>query len=298
MKALPENLVIHYLSIDIPAETLDYFAKEKRDENNFLEPVILNKNTSTDTIKFLADFVSEKLAMMIADNQEKIIKDPEIIDRLEQNGNVHPSLIEKLRSFMDMFAPTEEEAIEELPELEEAAVEEALEELPELEEAPADYEQEMVKMPSDAEMEGHSYEEIEELKLTAYQRIQTMTVAEKIQEALKGSREARAMLIKDSNKLVATSVIKSPKISEDEIVKISASRSVSDEVLRLICNNKEWVRNYQVKFNLVNNPKTPIQISLRFMSFIRKKDLQMLSKSKMIPGVVALAAKNKLLKTN
>ena len=184
--------------------------------------------------------------------------------------------------------------IEERPALEEAPPEE--EAVPVEAEEPADYEQGMIKMLSAEEVESLSTEEIEEVKLTAYQRIQTMSVAEKIQEALKGSRESRTMLIKDTNKLVSTAVIKSPKITEDEIIKVSASRNVSEEVLRLICMNKEWTRNYQIKLNLVNNSKTPIAVSLRFLPFIRKKDILMISKSKMVSGVIALAAKKLTLK--
>jgi len=129
------------------------------------------------------------------------------------------------------------------------------------------------------------------MKLNTYQRIQVMSVAEKIQEALKGNKESRSILIKDTNKLVSSAVVKSPKMTENEVVKISSSRNAPEEVLRIICNKKEWVRNYQVKYNLITNPKTPQPVAIQFMSFLRKKDLETIGKSKMVPSIIATTAR-------
>jgi hypothetical protein len=309
LDTLPDRMILTSLTLNIPPHVLNYFAKTKRDNEQCLEAIILNRHTATNTIKDLAGTVSEKLAMMIADNQERIIKDPEIVERLEGNPNVHVSLIERLKSFLNLFASTEEEAetapAQEMLPVEERPVEpskpvsmevEFIEEAEEEEPEPEDYTQGITKSPSEDEMQMYSSEEIEELKQSTYQRIQSMSIAEKIQEALKGSREARAILIKDANKLVSSAVIKSPKITEDEIVKITASRSISDEVLRLICMKDEWLRNYQVKLNLVNNPKTPFHTVMKYMNFLHKRDLIAVSKSKMVPTQVALTAKKMVAK--
>ncbi len=126
------------------------------------------------------------------------------------------------------------------------------------------------------------------------QQIVRMTVAEKIKLALTGGKEAREVLIKDSNKMVSMSVLKNPRITEDEVIKLTASKSTPDELLREVARNKEWLKNYRIKYNLVTNPKTPLHLSMRLMSHLFEKDLQKLAKSKSIPSALAVAARKVL----
>ncbi len=126
------------------------------------------------------------------------------------------------------------------------------------------------------------------------QQIARMTVAEKIKLALTGGKEAREVLIKDSNKMVSMSVLKNPRITEDEVIKLTASKSTPDELLREVARNKEWLKNYRIKYNMVTNPKTPLHLSMRLMSHLFEKDLQKLAKSKNIPSALAVAARKVL----
>ena len=124
-----------------------------------------------------------------------------------------------------------------------------------------------------------------------YQKIQFMTVVDKIKLAMTGNKEARALLIRENNKMVARCVIRNPRISEDEVVKIAMSRNTSDEILREISRNEEWLKNYKIKKGLVTNPKTPIPISLKHMNYLRERDIRDLSKSRGVANVVRSAAK-------
>jgi hypothetical protein len=116
-----------------------------------------------------------------------------------------------------------------------------------------------------------------------FAKIQKMTVAEKVRFAIKGGREARALLIKDPNKLVSRNVLANPKITEQEIELIAQSKNVSEEVLRAIACNKSWVRNYAVMLSLVNNPRTPIGITMGFVKNLKTRDLGIISKNRNIP---------------
>lgn len=124
-----------------------------------------------------------------------------------------------------------------------------------------------------------------------YQRVQTMSVPEKIQLALKGDKEARGLLLRDSNKLVTTAVIKSPKISESEVQQIARSTNVDGELLRIISQKREWMNKYKTKLGLANNPKTPLDISLKLLTSLRARDLSFLAKSKNVPTVLSKKAK-------
>jgi hypothetical protein len=134
------------------------------------------------------------------------------------------------------------------------------------------------------ELAEHEYESL-------YHKILQMGVTEKIKLAMLGSREARDILVRDSNKLVATAVVKSPKIQESEIEAISKSRSVAEEVLRQIAANNDWMKSYVIKHNLCANSKTPIAIAMKFLTHLREMDLRRLARSKNISSAVATHAR-------
>jgi hypothetical protein len=123
-----------------------------------------------------------------------------------------------------------------------------------------------------------------------------MTIAQKIALAQKGNKTIRTHLVKDRNKLVATSAIKNPGVNEAEVVTIAGNRAVCDDVIRIISQNREWTRNYQVKLALITNPKTPLASSMRLLNSIRAGDLKNLAKSKNIPSALATAAKKLIQK--
>jgi hypothetical protein len=127
-----------------------------------------------------------------------------------------------------------------------------------------------------------------------YQKIQTMTVSEKLDLARKASKEARTILMRDSNKLVQLAVVNSPKITESEIIAIAANRQVTEDVLREIGMNREWLRNYQVRLALVNNPKTPLTIAMAQVTYLNQRDLGLLAKSKGVPRPLVIAAESRL----
>lgn len=128
-------------------------------------------------------------------------------------------------------------------------------------------------------------------KETLFQRIQHLTVGEKIGLALRGGQEIRSILLKDPNKEVVLSVLKNPKITETEVEMLSHSRNAPEEALRAICRNREWTKNYNILFALVNNPKTPPGLSVPFVTSLRTKDLVILEKNKNVPEAVRAAAR-------
>jgi hypothetical protein len=103
---------------------------------------------------------------------------------------------------------------------------------------------------------------------------------------MKGDREARGILIRDSNKIVATGVIHNPRVSEQEIENVSAMRTVNDEVLRLIGLNRAWARSYPIIHNLARNPRTPLATAMQILPRIRSKDLKALTQNRNISEAV------------
>lgn len=143
--------------------------------------------------------------------------------------------------------------------------------------------------------EGDEESVEEEEFLSKYQQAQTMGVAEKVKTALTGDKEWRSILIKDSNKMVSGAVIKNPRITDSEVLNIAKSAVQNDEIIRSICGNKEWVKIYPIRKALVENSKTPLSFSLRFMASLTEKDLAALSKSKNVSSVIVSQARRVLL---
>ena len=129
-----------------------------------------------------------------------------------------------------------------------------------------------------------------------YSLVQRMSVFQKIKLARIGNKEARGLLIRDRNKVVAVAAVSSPKMTDNEAVGIAQSRSVSDEVLRIVATNRQWTRNYQVKLALSTNPKTPQPMAMKFVNFLQDNDLKSIVKSKDVPAVISTHARRILMK--
>lgn len=127
--------------------------------------------------------------------------------------------------------------------------------------------------------------------VTILQKIQKLNVSERIRLAMRGGREIRGILVKDSNKEVVFSVLDNQKITESEIEMIARSRSVLEEVLRRISKNREWMKNYSIVYALATNPKTPAGIAVTLVSTLKTKDLVILEKNKNVADAVRSAAK-------
>ena len=131
----------------------------------------------------------------------------------------------------------------------------------------------------------------EPIQQSLLQQLQTMTVAERIKLALRGNRETRMLLIRDSNRMIRRFVLQNPRIGDEEIVAIAKNRSADDELLRMIADNREWTKNYQVRLSLATNAKTPLVLALRFVSGLNERDIRSLAKSKNVSATIAGAAK-------
>ncbi|HEY0346792.1 MAG TPA: hypothetical protein VGC60_01435 [Pyrinomonadaceae bacterium] len=123
-------------------------------------------------------------------------------------------------------------------------------------------------------------------RISLIRRIMFMTVKDRMKLALKGDREARGILIRDSNKIVATGVIHNPRISDQEIENIAAMRQVADEVLRLIGMNRAWARSYSIIHNLARNPRTPMATAVHILGRIRTRDLNAIAQNRNVSEAV------------
>lgn len=140
-------------------------------------------------------------------------------------------------------------------------------------------------VPKDLFTEGE--EVTEERKLALATLIREMKVPQKIKLALLGGQTARGILIRDSNRMIPQYVLENPKLTENEVIDYARNTQMDEQVLRLIGNNSSWTKSYALKYALVANPKTPIDVALKWLKFLQDKDLGRLAKSKNVAQVVA-----------
>jgi hypothetical protein len=127
------------------------------------------------------------------------------------------------------------------------------------------------------------------------QRLAKMGFSERLKAAIKGSREMRSLLIRDPNKMIAVSVLSSPKVNEQEVETYSRMANVSDDVLRTIATNRAWTRHYGIVLGLTRNPKTPVALSLNLMARLTGRDLQTLSIDRNVPEPLRVAARRRVM---
>jgi len=127
--------------------------------------------------------------------------------------------------------------------------------------------------------------------------LSSLSLADRLKLAMKGTREQRAQLIRDANRIVATAVLSSPKLTDSEVESFSKMANVSEDVLRIVGTNRAWLKNYGVVLGLTRNPKTPPAISMQLMHRLAEKDVKMLAVDRNVPEAVRLAARRLMVKS-
>jgi hypothetical protein len=130
---------------------------------------------------------------------------------------------------------------------------------------------------------------------TLLQQLQKMSFTDRMKAAMRGSREMRALLIRDPNKMIAAAVLSSPKVTDAEVESFAKMATLSEEILRAIGMNRAWLKNYGIVVALTRNPKTPVGLSLNLLNRLIDRDLSVLSTDRNIPDPLRTAARRKVV---
>jgi hypothetical protein len=305
--ALPDRI----LSVALRDETadppvLDYYADVLAGKNEYLEMLVLNPSTADETVKRLTARGDDRILEIVAQNQLRMLRHADIVRALCSNPAARPSTVDNVCDFCVRSGMV----IEDLPAFRAARLRihggaNQDEELARKVTA----EQQKVQAEAEAALEllGADQQETETgekpaepgddqetamKRVSLTQQVMRLSVAKKIEWAnKKGNREVRTLLLRDPNKLVQLAVIHSPRMTDGEIAKVAQSRTAPNEVLQYIYNNRQLMKNYQVKMNLITNPKTPVGVSMRYLSSLRMAEVKAIAKNKNVPQGLATAAK-------
>ena len=321
-----EDLLVVATAEDTPPSVLAYLATQPDATLNIYEAVILNANTPDGALaKLAASTAHGSLLELVAINQQRLVRAPELIDAILGNpartGEAERRARETRQEFFEKERGARQIAEElrarghtaaaeffETAELTTPAGELSFDDawliaqhievsdddvddswLPAeryadlISETP---EQSAANVQRVIESERLETGEVKAERVSLIRRIMFMSTKDRMKLGLKGDREARSILIRDSNKVVCSAVVHNPRISEQEVENIASMRTVSDEVLRLIAMNRSWARSYPITHNLARNPRTPIPTAMNILPRIRTKDLHTLSQNRNVSEAV------------
>jgi len=306
------------------SKILEFFAFNRSDQEPFVEQIILKRQLNDRSICFLAEVVSARLLDIISNNQERLLSTPALFEHIKKNPAASRAMIDRVDAFLRLYRDEEPEFSAPSPFVRASGVgggtftagssEEAsgagstagavhsgasgnrdlLEFKHGFESEEDAFARELVE-----EKEGLTQAQIEEAaekQGDLWSTIGKLPMSKKIKLAYFGNAEARAILIRDRNKIVSTSVMKSPRLTISEVIAIAKNRNVCDEVIREVARNKEWYKAYQVRVSLVGNPKCPAQVAIPIISQLQKHDLKQLSMNRNVSHVVMMAARNLMKK--
>ena len=259
--------------------------------DNYAEMLVLNATTPDEAVALVSAQCGVRLAEIIGGNQLRILRHEEILRQLALNPSAAGALIDGVCD----FGVRSGLAMSDVPQMQTARIRLFG---PNANDKPPD-----PGTTADAllmefsELADEAAPPMEEGKRLSFsQRIMKMNIAEKIKLATKGNKEARAILIRDSNKLVAVAVIRSPGLTDGEVLLQAGNKTAQDDVLRVIYNDREWTKKYRVKLALVKNPKVPQAIGMKLMSTLRESDIKVLARDKNVPNIIQMMAKKMMEK--
>jgi hypothetical protein len=311
---------------ETPPNVLAYLATHTDGTQQLYEATILNTRTPDHALaKLAATTPHNSLLELLTINQQRLVRSPEIIDAILSNpactGEAERRARETRREFFEkergarqiadeLRARGETAAAEffETAELTtvggELSVEDAWLIAQHIEVSDADldnswlpaerYEELLSESAAEAaanaqrviENERLEKGEVSQERVSLIRRIMFMNTKDRMKLAMKGDREARGILVRDSNKVVCSAVVKNPRITEQEIENIASMRTVAEEVLRIIAMNRTWARSYTIIHNLARNPRTPVPTAMNILPRIRTKDLLALTQNRNVSEAV------------
>jgi hypothetical protein len=261
-----------------PTGVLDWLLVQ-REERELREVILQNTSTSDDAVQSLAGILPAELAELVVINQVRLLRRTTLLEVLETNSHLNNDQKRRLRELRETFKIGVAVELPPAPSPEPEPVEEAAPAAEEVVEEPVSEDEALARYLSEDERR-------EAEKVSVVQAIYRLNAAGKVIKALKGTREERSILIRDSNRIVAAAVLGSPRLTEPEIESFAGMKNLSDEVLRQIGRHHEWTKRYGVVHNLVKNPRTPLAVSLGMVSRLNPRDLRSISVDRNVPEVI------------
>jgi hypothetical protein len=104
----------------------------------------------------------------------------------------------------------------------------------------------------------------------------------------------RARLLADPDPGVIANLLRHPRLTEPEVVRIAARRPARPEVLTEVFKNPRWRVRGRVRVALANNPYTPTEIALKLVPLLTLPEVRELAQSRTLHPEVLRSARERL----
>lgn len=318
--ALPEPVLTGALGAELHPHAIDALATRYHGRVEVLEKLLANPAIDDETIEAVCRVASESAAELIATNEERLLAHPVIIEKLYLNKQTRMSTADRIIELairngikvdgipaFDQIAkalqnelivePTPEPTFDDLQfsDAHRLAQETQLTEEGDTHRLDEETGQEVV-----VEEARPLFAIWADLKISSKIRLVQVGVeslkrtGEIAKDSTADNSAIRLLAVRDANPLVAQAAAKSPGLQENEVARITAMRNISEDVLRIIASDKDWTKSYQIKLNLVANPRTPFAFASRLVPHLRENDLKNLARSRDVTGAIQTAVKQHL----
>lgn len=303
LAALPAPLLNGALGGDLQPGVLDALAPIYGQDPAVAEKILMHAAVAPSTVARVAAVASEMVCELIATNEERLLANPEIIEKLYLNRNTRMSTSDRIlelavRNGLELAIPAfaqAKQAIQgeliseptEEPTFDDVQVSEALVQADQLVLADGEDTHEIDPITGEEQIaaKAKSLHGIWS-ELRPPQKIRMLL--------LENKKELRLLGVRDANPLVASTACSAPGVNESEVERWAKLRNISDEVLREIAINKEWTRHYTIKKALVMNPRTPFGQASKFVLHLYESDLKNIAKSRDVSSAIQTSAKQQL----
>ena len=277
----PANVIKGAFSEKTHSGILDVVARGRGSDEDLIEFIVLRKQVQDDTLMYLAETSpSLKIVEIIGKNQERLLQNPMILDSLRKNAVTPKSLIDVTVAFLQMagvLATGAEARAAGLPErIDSKLVDQVI--------GDETFDDSLTAESGDSDESNAE-------RQTKLQEIASLTVAQKVKLAYKANKEARQILLRETNRVVVTAVLGSGRMTDGEIIAMAQNPVTASEILRTIDKNRDWVKSYQVQKALACNPKTPQAIAVKWVRALRFGDLASVARSSNVQPAVRTIAK-------
>ena len=316
---LPDKFYDTALAGALPGAALPPVAMALAGRDGPLEKLVLARGTPDSVVALVAAHCSEKIAEIIATDQERLLRSHDLVGALRTNPALLRSSLDRVFDFLvragviyDDFSEAadalarlsstdfEQAAakidlppeVQKLLEPDNPAVPAAVAETPPGPDDTVEGQAPVAEL--DEVLEANVSQEEKEKRVPMLKLVGQLNIAQKVALAMRGNKEARSLLVRDSNRLVAVAAIRSPRITDGEVKTVASSRTVCDDVIRIIGNSRELSRSYGVKVALASNPKTPLPMAMKLLPLLREAEIKVMAKSKNVSAAIAAQARRML----
>ena len=275
---------------DCAPDVLKYFSKRGARDEKLAEKIVFHRAVPVEALGQLAATGSAPVIDLVLTNQELLLSRPAMLEKLMVNPALRPDQRGRILELLERVA--RRPATETTTESDDGSDDEEMS----IDEAARLLDVDVGELMSASEiLGGEEFERSEDVELrSTYSKILTLNPAQKALLAMKGGREERMILVRDSNRTVALGVLKNGRITDGEIEGFAKMRNVVEDVLRHIAINREWTKNYSVIQALIKNPRTPPSVSTNFVSRLTNRDLKSLGASRDVPELIRRMARRVL----